>query len=152
MHSYPTCDWNQRSHIFKEVINLRPRGHYGLFFLRWPKYYYQFSILTLPNCSIYLGQGTKFYPLTKLLNYCNSLQIVSHEKFPQNLRIPSLMPKFNSTSPWMRNMKLLYLCDMLNCHAARKTRMKKRPIRNRIHHSLSNTELRQITSVYMLTI
>ena len=109
MHSYPMCDWNQRSQIFKEDKNLRSSGHYGLFFLPWPKYYYQFSILTPPNCSVYLGRGTKFYALTKLLNYCNSSQIVSPEKFPQNLRIPSLMPKFNSTSPWMRNMKLLYL-------------------------------------------
>jgi len=49
-------------------------------------------------------------------------------------------------------MKLLYLCDTLNCHAAGKTGIKKRPTGNRIHRSLPNTELRQITSVYMLTI
>ena len=157
MHSYPTCDSNQRSQILKKDKHLRPSGHYD-FFLSCPKYYHQFSVLTHPltvtlsqilppvlcphtppNCSIYLGRGTKFYALTIVLDYCKSSQIVPPKNFPQNLRIPSLMPNFNSTSLWIRNMKLLYLCDKMNCHAARKTNMKKRPVGNWIHRSLPNT-------------
>ena len=50
---------------------------------------------TLPDCSIYLGRGTKFYALTKLLNYCNTSQIVSSENFPTE----SMDTVFNLLAP-----------------------------------------------------
>jgi len=122
------------------------------FFSRWPKYYYQFSILTPPNCSIYLGLGTKFYALTKLLNYCNSSQIVNpknfHRIYGYRLKCRSLIPRVPEWEIWSCFICVIRWIAM----QIGKLVMKKRPIRNRIHHSLSNTELSQITSVYMLTI